>query len=151
MTLVSVIVPVYNSEKYLCECIGSILSQTFNDFEIILVDDGSNDNSGRICEEFAKDHSFIRVIHQKNKGQSAARNAGVRAAKSDLLCFIDSDDIVHPDMLRAMYAEYKKGGVGAVTCERISGEEPEESFFDPVAEDAERRNTDEKQTLHHRG
>ncbi len=147
MPEISVVIPVFNSEKYIKQCIDSVLKQIYCGFEIIIVDDGSTDNSGSICDEFAKEHSFIKVIHQKNKGQSAARNAGVRAAKSDLLCFIDSDDIVHPDMLRAMYAEYKKGGVGAVTCERISGAEPEESFFDSVAAEAERIKTDESALL----
>lgn len=88
----SFIIPVYRAEKYINRCINSILSQTFHDFEIILVDDGSPDNSGKMCDEFAKQHDFIRSIHQKNKGASAARNNGIRNAKGNYLIFLDSDD-----------------------------------------------------------
>lgn len=99
----SVIVPVYNVECYLRECIDSILHQDFTDFELILVDDGSPDRSGEICDEYAvKDHR-VWVIHQTNGGLSAARNAGLEMASGDYIAFIDSDDFIAPDFLnRAM-------------------------------------------------
>ena len=91
---VSVIVPVYNAENYLCRCVSSILGQTFSDFELILVNDGSPDNSGRICDEYAAKDSRIRVIHQENRGASAARNRGMDCATGDYVAFCDSDDMV---------------------------------------------------------
>lgn len=103
MPLISVIVPVYNVEPYLKRCIESVLAQTFTDFELILIDDGSPDNSGEICDEYIKKDSRIHVIHQDNGGLSAARNAGIDWAfeKSDSqwLAFVDSDDWVHPRYL----------------------------------------------------
>ena len=95
---VSVIVPVYNVEKYLARCVDSITSQTYENLDIILVDDGSTDNSGRICDEYAKKDTRIRVIHQKNKGASAARNCGITAASGNYIGFIDSDDWIDKDM-----------------------------------------------------
>ncbi len=89
----SVIVPVYNVEKYLKECVDSVLAQTFEDFELILVDDGSKDNSGAICDEYAQKDSRVKVIHKENGGQSTARNVGVKAASGEYAIFIDSDDI----------------------------------------------------------
>ena len=88
----SVIVPVYNVEKYLKECVDSILKQTFTDFELILVDDGSTDNSPALCDEFAKNDSRVKVIHNKNGGASVARNTGMKAAQGRYLINIDSDD-----------------------------------------------------------
>ena len=103
MPEVSVIVPVYNVESYLPECLDSILAQSFRDYELILVDDGSTDKSGAICEEYAEKDGRIRVLRQSNKGQSAARNLGVAESKSKLLCFIDSDDAVNPVLLESFY------------------------------------------------
>lgn len=94
MPQISVIVPVYNVEKYIHRCVDSILSQTFGDFELILVDDGSPDNCGAICDEYAAKDSRVRVIHQKNGGLSAARNAGIDAAVGKYIMFCDSDDYV---------------------------------------------------------
>lgn len=90
----SVVVPIYNVEKYLRECIDSILSQDFRDFELILVDDGSIDSSPLICEEYKKKDPRIKVIHQKNAGQAAARNSGTALAEGDYICYIDSDDFL---------------------------------------------------------
>lgn len=101
--IISVVVPVYNAEKYLKKCVDSLTSQTFKDIEIILVDDGSPDNSGELCDELAKTDNRITVIHKENGGQSSARNAGVRAAKADLIGFIDSDDYVDLDMFEMLY------------------------------------------------
>jgi len=92
MPTVSVIVPVYNTGKYLRECIESVLKQSFKDFEIILVDDGSKDDSPRICDEYSNRDTRINVIHKENEGLSMARNDGLALAKGDFVCFLDSDD-----------------------------------------------------------
>lgn len=102
---ISVIVPVYNVEKYLCQCIDSILAQTFTDFELLLVDDGSTDGSGRICDEYAEKDARIRVFHTENKGVSAARNLGMGEARADWLCFVDSDDWVETCFLTSLYGD----------------------------------------------
>ncbi len=99
---VSVIIPVYNTEKYLGECIDSVLHQTYNDLEIILVDDGSEDNSGKICDDYAAKDGRIIVIHKKNGGPSSARNAGIRVATGDFLYFIDSDDYIAPNAIELL-------------------------------------------------
>lgn len=106
MPAISIIVPVYKVEKYIHRCVDSILGQTYADFELILVDDGSPDNCGAICEEYAAKDSRVVVIHQENGGLSAARNAGIDWAfansDSQWLTFIDSDDWVHPEYLRCL-------------------------------------------------
>lgn len=104
MPKISVIVPVYNVEKYLNECVDSILAQTFTDFELILVDDGSRDNSGAICDEYASKDERISVIHQENQGQAASRNTAVAIAKGEWIHFVDSDDLIHPQMLEILYS-----------------------------------------------
>ena len=98
--LFSVIVPVYNVECYLRQCIDSILAQTYLDFEIILVDDGSQDSSGAICDEYAEGDSRIMVIHKKNQGQISARRVGLSNSSGQFVCFIDSDDEVCRDLLK---------------------------------------------------
>ena len=90
--LISVIIPVYNVEKYLCECIDSVLNQSYENLEIILVDDGSTDGSGMICDEYGKKDARIKVIHQKNQGLSGARNTGFQKASGEYIYFLDSDD-----------------------------------------------------------
>lgn len=102
--LVSIIVPVYNIEDYLPACIESILLQEHRAFELILVNDGSEDNSGQICDNFAEEDSRIRVIHQTNQGVSAARNSGIKNAKGDYITFIDGDDLIHRKYLSEMHA-----------------------------------------------
>lgn len=97
--IISIIVPVYNVESYLPMCIDSILSQTFKDFELILIDDGSTDESGKICDKYIKKDPRIKVIHQRNQGLSAARNSGIEIAKGDFITFIDSDDKVTNNFL----------------------------------------------------
>ena len=92
--LISVIVPVYNVEKYLDECVESILRQTYENFEILLIDDGSTDSCGKLCDSLSQKDSRIKVYHQKNQGLSATRNNGIKYAKGDLLYFIDSDDYI---------------------------------------------------------
>lgn len=99
MKKISIIIPVYNVENYLRRCIESILNQTFSDFELILVDDGSSDNSGNICDYYATKDNRIRVIHKSNGGVSSARNVGIANVDGEWLTFIDADDYVAPDLL----------------------------------------------------
>ena len=99
MPKVSIIVPVYNAEKYLRECLDSIISQIFTDWECILVDDGSPDNSGEICNEYAKDDSRFRVFHVQNGGVSRARNIGLDNMSSEWVMFVDSDDAIAENTL----------------------------------------------------
>lgn len=103
MAKISIIVPVYNVEKYLSKCIDSILNQSFKDFELILVNDGSTDNSGKICDEYKKNNTNITVIHKKNGGLSSARNTGLSICKGEYIAFIDSDDYIHPKMFEVLY------------------------------------------------
>ena len=91
---ISVIVPVYNVEQYLPRCIESILAQTYNDFELLLINDGSSDNSGNICDEYAKNNSRVRVFHKENGGVSSARNMGLDNAQGEYVVFVDSDDFI---------------------------------------------------------
>lgn len=100
--MVSVIVPVYKVEEYLSRCVNSILAQSYKDLEIILVDDGSPDNCGKICDEFAEKDNRIKVIHKENGGLSSARNAGLDVAKGTYVCFIDSDDWVEKDFVECL-------------------------------------------------
>lgn len=105
--LVSIIVPVYNTESYLTECLSSIGNQTYTKIEIILVDDGSTDNSLRICNEFAAQRNNVFVIHQDNCGSGAARNAGIDRAQGQYLAFIDSDDYICPNEIETMVSAMK--------------------------------------------
>lgn len=100
---ISIIVPVYNSEKYLEECIKSILNQTFADFELILIDDGSDDSSGLICDKYAEKDKRIIVVHQENKGICGARNAGLDIARGKYIGFSDNDDYMHSQMYEYLY------------------------------------------------
>lgn len=102
--MISVIIPVYNSEKYLNKCVDSVVSQTFSDYEIILVDDGSTDDSCRICDQYNKAHDNIVVLHQKNGGPSVARNEASKMARGEYITFIDSDDYVTNDYLETLYS-----------------------------------------------
>lgn len=103
MTKISVIIPVYNIEEYLDKCIQSILLQNFSEYEVILVDDGSTDKSGKICDEYSQKYSQIKVIHQANKGLGGARNTGIEAACGEYLLFVDSDDSVKENMFSFLY------------------------------------------------
>jgi glycosyltransferase involved in cell wall biosynthesis len=108
--IISIIVPVYNVEKHINRCIGSILAQTFSDFELILVNDGSTDKSGTICEYYAKEDSRIKVTHINNGGVSNARNTGIALAQGDYLMFCDSDDYVEVNWCSELYETIKQGG-----------------------------------------
>lgn len=115
-TAISVIVPVYRVEKYLPACIDSILNQTFTDFELILVDDGSPDRCPEICDETAKRDARVRVIHQANAGLSAARNAGIEAAHGAWLSFVDSDDYIAPQFYEKLYQTAQRTDADCVMC-----------------------------------
>ncbi|MGN0301582.1 MAG: glycosyltransferase [Anaerotardibacter sp.] len=96
--LLSIIIPVYNAEKYLQSCVDSLIASTYKNIEIILIDDGSRDSSGTICDSFAKKDSRVRVIHKSNGGCASARNEGIEASKGTIITFVDADDIVDPDI-----------------------------------------------------
>ena len=115
-TAISVIVPIYRVEKYLPACIDSILNQTFTDFELILVDDGSPDRCPEICDETAKRDARVRVIHQANAGLSAARNAGIEVAHGAWLSFVDSDDFPAPDFLETLHDAAVRAGADCALC-----------------------------------
>lgn len=114
--LISVIVPVYKVEPYLRACIDSVLAQTYQNLEVILVDDGSPDNSGAICDEYAARDCRVRVIHQENGGLCVARNAGLDAAKGAYIAFVDSDDYIEPNMYQILYERLQETGADAAQC-----------------------------------
>ena len=101
--MISIIVPVYNTEKYLDQCIQSILSQTYTDYELLLIDDGSTDSSGVICDRYAEQDSRVRVFHKPNGGGSSARNMGLDNARGELIGWVDSDDYIDADMYEQLY------------------------------------------------
>lgn len=100
---ISIIVPVYNMEKYLHQCVDSILAQTFKDFELLLIDDGSKDSSPKICDDYAAADSRVKVVHKENSGQADSRNIAIAMAKAPLIGFVDSDDWIEPDMYETLY------------------------------------------------
>lgn len=120
MLLISVIVPIYNVDKYLESCIRSIINQTYYNLEIILVDDGSTDNSGKIIDEYAQKDSRIKVIHQKNKGVSNARNNGLAIANGDYIIFLDSDDIFDLTMLEKLLNKATQCNTDITICREYS-------------------------------
>lgn len=132
--LISVIVPVYKVEQYLDRCVSSILAQTYENTEIILVDDGSPDGCPAMCDAYAEKYDNIQVIHQQNKGLSGARNAGIDAAKGEYLAFVDSDDVWSPYFLESLYAALKAHDADISQCrwEYMHGDELKEAY-DPQA------------------
>lgn len=114
--MISIIIPVYNVEKYLERCVNSVLKQSYNDLEIILVDDGSTDNSGKICDRFKKKDDRIIVIHQRNQGLSAARNIGITKANGEYIAFVDSDDYILDDMYETLYKNLIKNDADISIC-----------------------------------
>ena len=114
---ISVIVPVYKAEKYLHRCVDSILAQTFTDFEVLLIDDGSPDRSGDICDEYAKKDSRVRVFHKENGGVSSARQCGIDNAQGEYTIHADPDDWVEPNMLEELYAKAKEDDADVVICD----------------------------------
>lgn len=116
MAKLSVIVPVYNIERYLPQCLDSILAQTFADIELIVVDDGSTDQSGKICDEYAQKDSRIVVIHKKNGGLADARNAGLDVISGEYVGFVDSDDWIRPQMYETLLSHQEKTNAEVVAC-----------------------------------
>ncbi len=116
MSEISIIVPVYNVEQYLHKCVDSILAQTFTNFELILVDDGSLDSSGEICDQYAKVDSRIKVIHKPNGGLSDARNVGIEAAHSPYLAFVDSDDYIAQEMYQMLFDDIRQAEADLAIC-----------------------------------
>lgn len=116
MPKISIIVPVYNMEQFLGRCLDSILSQTFQDFEVLLVNDGSTDNSGQICREYARKDPRIVLIDKENGGLSSARNSGLDAAKAEYVGFVDSDDHIAPDMYQFLYQNLVKHDADISIC-----------------------------------
>ncbi|MBQ8868899.1 MAG: glycosyltransferase [Oscillospiraceae bacterium] len=117
---ISVIIPIYNAEKYLKKCIESVLSQTLKEIEIILVDDGSTDGSGAILDEYAEKYDNIKVIHQENAGPAIARNVGIANARGEYIGFVDSDDYIAPDMYEQLYTTAIKHNVDIVTGDFVT-------------------------------
>lgn len=117
--LVSVIIPVYNVEKYLRKCLDSVINQTYKELEIILVDDGSTDSSGKICDEYAQKDNRIKVIHKSNGGLSDARNVGIEKSNGEYICFIDSDDYIELDMFENLYKACIEKNVKIASCDKI--------------------------------
>ena len=113
---VSIIIPVYNVAPYLTTCIESILTQTFTDFELLLVDDGSTDNTLSICNSYSKTDDRIKVIHKINGGVSSARNCGIDASHGEWIAFIDGDDIIEPDYLKKLLSEFNNESIDLVCC-----------------------------------
>ena len=108
LDVVSVIVPVYNSASYLHRCIDSILGQNYREIEVILVDDGSTDSSGEICDSYSRKDSRVRVIHTPNRGVSCARNAGLEGSNGSFVCFVDSDDFLEDYAIKALVEGHKR-------------------------------------------
>lgn len=116
MELISIIVPVYNTENYLTKCLDSIINQTYKNLEIILIDDGSTDNSGKICDKYAKRDKRIVVIHKTNGGVSSARNLGLKIANGSYIGFVDADDWIADDMYEILYVNLKKFNADISVC-----------------------------------
>ena len=114
---VSIVVPIYNVEKFLCQAVDSILNQSLKDIEIILVDDGSPDNCGKICDKYADKDPRVRVIHQKNGGLGSAYNSGIKAASGEYIGFVEPDDWIEPEMYEVLYNNAKKYNTDATKCD----------------------------------
>lgn len=130
--LISVIVPVYNVEKHIDKCVQSIVDQTYKNLEIILINDGSTDDSGRICDEYSKKDKRINVIHKKNSGVSSARNIGIQNSTGDWIVFVDSDDWIEPDFCKVMLstALEEKSDCVICKCNKVHNEDLKKSEYE---------------------
>ena len=148
MSLISIIVPVYKVEQYLDKCIQSIADQTYKNLEIILIDDGSPDRCPEICDEWARKDDRIRVIHQKNAGVAAARNAGLDIAKGDYIGFVDSDDYIAKDMYEQLLCALKKSDKKIANCSfcRV-GNDDGDIDYKTVLDDVNIENLNVKQSI----
>lgn len=129
MPVISVIVPVYNAEKLLTRCMDSILAQTFSDYELMLVDDGSTDQSGTLCDMYAAKYPHVRVIHQENRGQATARNRAIKLSGGEWIAFVDADDMIHPQYLELLYRAVKDQDVQMSICHIYEGSTVPEWFW----------------------
>ena len=127
LPMISVIVPVYRVEQYLDKCVSSILSQTYDNLEVLLVDDGSPDGSGAICDRWAERDSRVRVFHQANAGGGAARNKALDNARGELIAFVDSDDYIAPDMFEYLYSLLQQGA-DIAECSFLETEDDDACF-----------------------
>lgn len=116
MPKVSIIVPVYNAEKTLCKCLDSLVGQTYRDIEILLINDGSSDNSQKICESYANRFSEVLLINQNNSGPATARNTGINRARGKYLSFVDADDYVESNMIEEMISVAEDNHAEMVIC-----------------------------------
>lgn len=123
---ISVILPMYNVEKYIDRCVQSIIKQTFKDFELIIIDDGSTDKCGEICDEYAKKDSRIKVYHRKNCGAAAERNFGISVAAGEYICLLDSDDFIFEDYLEQLYNAAKEKKTKIAICNFVNFNDGEE-------------------------
>lgn len=137
MPAVSVLIPAYNVERYLHKCLDSVLSQTFVNFEVILIDDGSTDGTGKICDDYAAKDSRIKVYHQGNKGISATRNLCLQHANGNYIQFVDSDDWIEPNMLDVMYSKAGECCADVVGCSFWDERESESEIVDTFYENKE--------------
>lgn len=115
--MVSIIIPIYNTGEYLRQSIDSICNQTYKDLQIVMVDDGSREETAKICDELALSDTRIQVIHKGNEGVSIARNVGLQIAKGEIICFVDSDDTIHPDMICDLVESLNKTGADIAMCD----------------------------------
>ena len=127
--LISVIVPIYNTEKYLVECVESIREQTYSNIEIILVDDGSTDASIEICDEFSKKDSRVRVFHKENEGSAVAKNFGIQQSKGEYIILVDSDDIVSDKMIEVLYTHIKEKNADIAIGNYYIYDESDKNFY----------------------
>ena len=134
--LVTVIIPVYNVEKYLAKCVNSIIKQSYKKLQIILVDDGSSDSSGAICDELLLLDERIEVFHQKNKGVSSARNKGIDLAQGEYIAFVDPDDFLAPNMYEVLIGNIKKYSAqcSSVSMKKIYESDGHEELLTPVGQ-----------------
>lgn len=130
MQKISVIVPVYNTQKYLSRSIESLKNQTFDDYNIFLIDDGSPDGSGKMCDEYALNDSRIITVHKGNSGQAASRNLGAELSQSEWIHFVDSDDFIHPDMLGFLFKAVSQNDVDMSIGNIFESDNCPDSFFD---------------------
>ena len=127
MTEISVITPCYNQEKYIADCLDSLLAQTFDDFEVIVIDDGSTDNSVNIVKKYQKETDKIRLIQQPNQGVVSARNNAIKQAKGKYIYPLDPDDIIHPDALKKSYQAIESGKGDIISCKYVTFTETEKA------------------------
>lgn len=138
---VSIIVPVYNVEKYIEKCLSSLISQSYKNIEIILINDGSKDNSGKICDKYKRKDPRIKVIHKENAGVSEARNSGIQKATGEYLCFVDADDFVMNDYIEYLHQLIVKGSSDIAICTKMFSNFNEKQTSNEVIESLDGENS----------